>query len=75
MTRDLFQEVKLDPAGVERAREVAQWEIGDPAWADVIVRAYFLPTPEWQEAHKGIHGVAAENEAESSTTPTEGGNA
>lgn len=56
MTRDLFQEAKLDPVGMERAREVAQWEIGDPAWADVIVRAYFLPTPEWQEAHKGIHG-------------------
>lgn len=54
MTRDLL--VKLDPVGMERARELAQWEIGDPSWADVIVRAYFLPTPEWQEAYKGIHG-------------------
>lgn len=53
---DLFQAVKLDPEGMERAREVAQWFIGDASWADMIVEAYFLPTLDYQEAHEGING-------------------
>lgn len=26
-----------------QARERAQWEIGDPSWAGVIIAAYFFP--------------------------------
>lgn len=53
--RILFQDVKLDDEGLTRAREVAQWFLGDPQWADVLVRAYYLPTEMWQEAHEGIN--------------------
>ena len=52
---DYFQAVKLDAVGLRRAEEVCQWEIGDPSWAEMIIRAYFLPTPEWEEAHAGIN--------------------
>jgi hypothetical protein len=55
MIKVLSQAVKLDDEGMLRAREVAQWFIGDPEWADTIVEAYFLPTAEWEEAHEGIH--------------------
>ena len=55
MSRVLFQDVKLDDDGMQRAREVAQWFIGDPSWAEMIVRAYFLPTDDYLEAHEGIN--------------------
>lgn len=53
--RDLFQGVKLDEDGLQRARDYCQWELGDADWAYPIILAYFLQTPEWQEAHDGIH--------------------
>lgn len=30
---------------LQTARAVAQWEIGDPAWADMIIRAFLQPIP------------------------------
>ena len=29
--------------GMRAARAVAQWELGDPYWADIIVGAYLRP--------------------------------
>jgi hypothetical protein len=29
--------------GMRAARAVAQWELGDPYWADLIVGAYLSP--------------------------------
>lgn len=33
----------IDAEGRRRARMVAQWEIGDPNWADLILEVYFNP--------------------------------
>jgi hypothetical protein len=46
--------VKPDATGLNRAREVAQWFIGDPSWAEMIVAAYLQETDAWREAHDGI---------------------
>lgn len=45
----------IDPEGRKRAREVAQWELGDPSWADVILDAYESEDdPRYQEAHEEL---------------------
>lgn len=35
--------VKPDTKGLEAAKEIAQYEIGDPSWAHVIIDAYLNP--------------------------------
>ena len=35
--------IELDPAGLAAARRVARWHLGDPFWADSILRAYRNP--------------------------------
>lgn len=50
---------KLSAEGYYTAKAVANWELGDSAWADTILSAYFNPAdPEnaeaieaWKEAH------------------------
>lgn len=34
--------VTIHPEGLHRAHAVAQWELGDPAWAWKIIRAYLF---------------------------------
>lgn len=41
--------VTPDPRGIEVAREVAQYEIGDASWAHVIVDAYLNPERALEE--------------------------
>lgn len=43
MTKELNEE------GIVAARKFAQWEIGDPSWADRIIKAYF--DPEFAHRH------------------------
>lgn len=35
--------ITVDPKGMARARAVAQLHLGDPSWANMIVRAYLDP--------------------------------
>lgn len=39
-----------DAKGLEAARRVAGWEIGDPTWANRIIRAYLDP----EGTHKSL---------------------
>jgi hypothetical protein len=32
---------------IAAARDVAQWEIGDPSWANTIIAAYENPQDAW----------------------------
>lgn len=45
----------VDAEGMQRAREVAQWFIGDSSWGEMIVNAYLAPTADSDEAHEGIN--------------------
>lgn len=42
-------------AGLSAARAVAQWHIGDPSWANLLIDAYLNPTRALEQlaAEKG----------------------
>jgi hypothetical protein len=44
-----------NPDGLSAARAVAGWELGDPGWANVLIRAYLNPAEAMTklEADKG----------------------
>lgn len=41
--------VFADEEGMRVARQVAGYELGDPSWADLIVRAYLNPVQAAEE--------------------------
>jgi hypothetical protein len=41
--------VQADPVGLAAARQVSQWEIGDPTWASIIIDAYLNPQQALEE--------------------------
>lgn len=49
--------VTPDPAGLLRARLVAQWHLGDAGYGEMFVRAYLDENdPEWLEAEAELSG-------------------
>jgi hypothetical protein len=47
-----------DRRGIEAARMVAAWEIGDEGWANTIIAAYNDPSAEWVQAIRKQREVA-----------------